>query len=147
VAAGVTHTCAVTEAGATYCWGYGDQGQAGMPYWDPLVPAPLLVAGLPSATSVVAGDRHNCARLADGTVRCWGDNGFLQLGTGEVGNSEVPLAIPGLSNVSSVGSGSYHICARLSDNSVRCWGQNYYGELGNPAFLDSASAAPVVVLW
>lgn len=32
------------------------------------------------AVSIAAGSNHNCARFADGGMRCWGANGVYQLG-------------------------------------------------------------------
>ena len=34
------------------------------------------------SAALVAGGFHNCARLNDGTVRCWGDNDWGQVGDG-----------------------------------------------------------------
>ena len=46
------------------------------------------------------GPSHTCARLADGTIRCWGDNDHAQLGTGVAGSPEprpvLVTALPGV---------------------------------------------------
>ena len=36
----------------------------------------------PCATQIVAGSDHFCARMSDGTVRCWGDDAYGALGAG-----------------------------------------------------------------
>ncbi|MFP2904733.1 hypothetical protein ACLESD_06690 [Pyxidicoccus sp. 3LFB2] len=46
---------------------------------------------LTGALSVSCGAIHTCALLADGTVRCWGDDGSSQAGRGDGG---VTLATP-----------------------------------------------------
>lgn len=73
---------------------------------------------------LVAGTDHSCARMSDGTVRCWGSDEFGQLGNGPSGSSAVPIAVPGLSGVTSIASSRSTICATLGDKTVRCWGVN-----------------------
>lgn len=36
---------------------------------------------------------HTCALIDDGTVKCWGDNMFGQLGNGTLDNSNVPTLV------------------------------------------------------
>jgi hypothetical protein len=43
------------------------------------------LVGTPGAEAVFAGSRQTCALLADGSVACWGDNAFGQLGNGLAG--------------------------------------------------------------
>ena len=40
----------------------------------------MVVNGVTSITSIAAGYAHTCASIADGTVKCWGDNGDGELG-------------------------------------------------------------------
>ena len=37
----------------------------------------------PCAVQLAAGDAHFCARMNDGTVRCWGDDKAGALGRGD----------------------------------------------------------------
>ncbi len=73
---------------------------------------------------------HTCARLGDGSVRCWGYNSRGQLGDGTMTNRPNPTLVPGLTGVIELAAG-YHTCARLGDGSVRCWGNNQWGQLGD----------------
>ena len=81
---------------------------------------------------VAAGTSHTCALKADGTVWCWGDNHFGQLGNGSLAPSAVPVAVAGLGTgvVSLAGSGN-HTCALTAQGGVLCWGANEAGQLGN----------------
>ncbi len=110
--------------------------------------------GLASANYVISGSAlsqiqaglgtHVCARVNDGTARCWGSNDVGQLGTGSTSTmSSLPVAVTGLSNVAAVSTGGFHSCALLTDGTVRCWGQGSDGQLGNGGTAQSSS--PVVV--
>lgn len=94
--AGVAHTCAVRRGGGVECWGRNSGGQLG----DGLVAsrgAPAAtVPPIESAVSVVAGLDHSCARLAGGSVLCWGLNRFGQIGDGTADNAPAPSAVSGL---------------------------------------------------
>ena len=47
------------------------------------LPAVDLGAGK-FATLIAAGGDHTCARLNDGSVKCWGRNEYGQLGQGDI---------------------------------------------------------------
>src|SRR5262245_11841162 len=81
-------------------------------------------------THIATGVSHTCARLADGTVRCWGFNAVGQLGDGTTTDRQTPVAVTGLTAVAELAAGSSHTCARRTDGTAVCWGSNYYGQLG-----------------
>src|SRR3990170_4076216 len=77
LAAGGSHTCAITTPGALKCWGSPVGDGTGE-----LRPIPVDVVGLTSGVSAVAGgDDHTCA-VVTGAVKCWGFNYHGQLGNG-----------------------------------------------------------------
>jgi alpha-tubulin suppressor-like RCC1 family protein len=98
----------------------------------------------PVVDQLALGWFHSCARLGDGTVKCWGDNGVGQLGDGTTTNSSTPVAVQGLSGAVEIAAGGLHSCARLGDGTVKCWGNNFSGELGDVTGTYSSST-PVVV--
>jgi alpha-tubulin suppressor-like RCC1 family protein len=82
--------------------------------------------------AISTGYYHSCALLGNGTVQCWGDNGYGELGIGTIGGSySTPITVPGLSGVTAVVSGASHSCALLSDRTVKCWGYNGMGQTGD----------------
>jgi Regulator of chromosome condensation (RCC1) repeat len=102
------------------------------PPFDP-TPEPVVCTADPCAVELVAGAQHFCARMSDGTVRCWGDDVWGQLGHGDGPTSADAGAIPpvvNLSNVVELSATGHVTCARLADGSVSCWGWNIVGELG-----------------
>ncbi len=139
IAAGPGNTCAILQSGALWCWGRNDFGELGIGSLDPSQsPVPLPVAGLGSGVMAVAfGNYHTCAALADGSVHCFGGNGFGQLGNGITTESDVPVTVIGVSGVTALAAGTEHTCA-LSGGSLRCWGQNG-GYLGDGTVLYRAT--------
>jgi alpha-tubulin suppressor-like RCC1 family protein len=94
---------------------------------------------LPCAVEIASGDHHFCARLNDGTVRCWGDNEHGQLGStnpvdagSDAGVNQRPRAVSGLNGVvvTQISAAASVACARVDDGGVRCWGDNRHAELG-----------------
>lgn len=85
--------------------------------------------GCVTVVGLTSGGAHSCARLSDGSVRCWGDNTH-----GQSGDGFAPQLTPrdlGLSDVVEVVAGADHTCARTKPGAVLCWGRNHRGQIGN----------------
>ncbi|WP_345531621.1 hypothetical protein [Viridibacterium curvum] len=141
VSAGLYHACALLADGKIYCWGDNSSGALGTtttspwPTWSAQTGA-TLVDGISGAVQLSSGSTFNCALLNDGTVRCWGDNTYGQIGNGtKTGPVKTPYN-PGLSNVISVMAGNTHACAMLSSGDVKCWGANGYGQIGDNSTVE-----------
>jgi alpha-tubulin suppressor-like RCC1 family protein len=91
----------------------------------------VQVTGIHTATSVTASYGYTCARLASGSVMCWGENDNGQLGDGTRRHRLKPVRVKGLRGVTAISAAGGHTCAVLSDKTSRCWGYNMYGQLGN----------------
>ncbi len=144
LAAGEAHTCALFATGAVSCWGRNAAGQLGNGATADSS-TPVAVSGLAAgALEIVAGFDYSCARLANGTVQCWGGNGDGQLGNGSQTSSPFPVTVTGLSRAAvALATGFYHTCAALQDGDVECWGDNARGQLGDGTRDDQP--APVAV--
>ena len=145
IAAAGSHTCTLLAVGSVRCWGLASSGQLGYgnttSIGDNETPAAAGPVGLgleTSARAVAAGDKHSCAIVVAGSVRCWGLNGNGQLGLGNtsnLGDNELPTTVTSVDlgfgrSGAKVSAGTAHTCATLDDGSVRCWGLNSSGQLG-----------------
>ncbi len=72
-----------------------------------------------------------CARLSNGTVKCWGKNNFGQLGNGTNNDSSSAVKVLGINNATDLSTYNNHGCAIVNNGQVKCWGYNRYGQLGN----------------
>ena len=142
--AGGAHTCATLTDGSLRCWGANNSGQLG-DGTRVVQSQPVTVNGLPTAaTAVEAGIVHTCALLSDGSVVCWGNNEYNQLGNGTATLRTTPTLVSGLAaNVLSLQAGGYHNCVLVTGNRPLCWGRDSDGQLGAGALTQSATLAPL----
>ncbi len=89
---------------------------------------------------IVSGSYHSCVRYNQGTVKCFGDGAFGQLGHGSTSDlADVPTELGGNLPFVNLGTGRTakaltagisHTCALLDNDLVKCWGHNGSGQLG-----------------
>jgi alpha-tubulin suppressor-like RCC1 family protein len=135
IAAGGFHTCAAMTDGTVRCWGDDGMGQLGDGKPGARSAFPVTVANLSNVTAVSLGEFDSCALKSDGTMWCWGHNGFGELGDGTTTNRSVPVKVAGLPDptvnpVVALTTGYGNTCALLQDNTAKCWGENNFGQLG-----------------
>lgn len=145
VSAGTSHTCAVATTGDGYCWGDNSSGQLGASTPSSNSALPVLVGGLHTWKAIGAGARHTCGIDCAGSVWCWGDNFFGQLGNGGSGSGSTPRAVAGNLIFSSLTVGQNHACGLASDHRVYCWGLGGSGRLGKGS--TGSSPIPVAVAF
>ncbi len=146
IAAGKSHTCALTTGGGVKCWGRNNYGQLGDEQFDNWRLTPVDVSGLSSDVQAIgAGDSHTCALTIDGGVKCWGYGDRNQLGDGTTGNMTwSPVDVKGLNNdVHAIAIGFTHSCALTRHGGVKCWGDNSSGQLGDGTITARLTAVDV----
>jgi hypothetical protein len=132
IAAGGSHTCALTSGGGVKCWGRNSEGQLGDgttgQFGTGWQLTAVAVAGLSSGiTAITAGGFHTCALTNHAGAKCWGFNNFGQIGDSTTGLRPFPgnVFVAGMDPAGSTYSRSYVQKAYVA----------YYGRPADPGGL------------
>jgi alpha-tubulin suppressor-like RCC1 family protein len=151
IAAGASHSLALTSTGQLYAFGsnqFGQLGSAGAS--GTLIPTPTPIQiSLPGASApviqIAAGGFHSLALTATGQLYAFGRNDFGQLGS-ENGEG-TPNATPALVSLPAGAAPIVQLAAGASDSLIvtaggqlYTFGANAFGQLGNAA--NSATSLP-----
>jgi alpha-tubulin suppressor-like RCC1 family protein len=160
LAAGQSHTCALSVAGDVFCWGSNDQFQLGLANNTSPVPARrhqrvaraaahrCLLRHCQRCASHLCHFAHNSK-----TLHCWGSGAAGRLGYGgtlPVAGAADTSSVKGLTSlppvplngtVAAVACGSQHTCVLFDAGTVQCFGANATGRLGYPT-LSEVGALP-----
>ena len=103
----------------------------------------------PAFVQMSAGANHACGVTAGGSLYCWGDNEFGQLGIpGAPDQSTFGIAVPTPTKIvdndghwAQVSAGTKHTCATTMEGGALCWGDNSFNEVspGSDAILGVTS--------
>ena len=137
--------CAALADGTARCWGENSVGQlgSGATSYDELLP--VAVAGLSNVAELEPGGAHGCARLTDGTARCWGANLAGQLGDGTTISRPTIAPVTGLTGAMQLAARGPMTCAVVTGGQLYCWGINDDGQLGDGTTVQRST--PVAVVW
>lgn len=168
IRAGLAHSCVVLADNSSICWGANSRGQLGLGDTQAVglsqaVSNTSVAASLGSGltvTELLTGSMHNCARLSDSSLKCWGDNSSGQLGLGDTSNRGIDANTIG-DNLNALGLPSGTLlnlalgrdfsCGLMNDGSENiayCWGNGSFGQLGagsSANITDSSQAQPLKV--
>jgi len=139
----------ITSDGDLFMWGFNYYGQLGIGSNDNIGRLINEMGDFLVSTQVgfgfevldlQSGFYHTCALLDNFQIKCWGYNGYGQLGYGDSetrGDEDGEMAnyLPFVDlgeghAVRELQIGGHHSCVILIDNSMRCWGDNGNGQLG-----------------
>ncbi|RHY31101.1 hypothetical protein DYB32_003751, partial [Aphanomyces invadans] len=141
-----SHVLAISEDGAVFSWGRGDEGQLGHNSRETLH-LPKRITKLHHIVDVACGRAHSVALghngsraiaiprsqtiLCTGALYTWGGGDDGALGLQNVESALEPMAVPTTSSsFQAIACGSRHTLALTSDFRVLSWGWNLYGQLG-----------------
>ena len=158
ITAGKYYTCALLDNDDIKCWGDNRYGALGIGDTNhrgdnagemgDALPRVDFEIGL-KAKAISAGKyHHTCALLDDNSVKCWGYNGYGDLGLGttaSIGDAQGEIAqqapvdlgrefvsgVVRMYGAKAIAVGGDHSCALLdTTGALKCWGRNNNGELG-----------------
>ncbi|HEX3565501.1 MAG TPA: IPT/TIG domain-containing protein, partial [Acidimicrobiales bacterium] len=114
VAAGFSHSLALTQGGNVYAFGLNANGQLGNGSTTNAT-TPTEVEGpggtgfLSGVRSISAGFYFSLAVSQDGHLSTWGQNNDGQLGNGSTTDASTPAVLGGVANVTSAAAGGYQV--------------------------------------
>lgn len=153
IAAGVTHSCALTSAGAAWCWGGGYESESAGYLGNGVVSrsnVPVAVTADSAFVEIAVGAGNSCALTASGQAWCWGANMRGEVGDGTQLPKLEPVPVATSSRYVSITLGDEHTCALTVAGAADCWGHNRWGQLGTGAVpynnIGAYQATPVRVV-
>ena len=154
IRAGSASFCARRGDGTVACWGSNGNAELGTGMaTNTNSKTAVNIPGITDAIDLAFASETLCVLHAGGTVTCWGENSFGQIGNGtsvEAGTSPNPVAAPqtvqGLTDAIAIVAGDSFFCALRATHTVVCWGDNSAGALGDGTTTDRSAPVAVVGL-
>ncbi|MCP4540031.1 MAG: hypothetical protein GY832_23080 [Chloroflexi bacterium] len=130
------HACILTNEKKIKCWGNNNLGQLGdgSSSTNKYRTTPVDVKGIDAGVvDICVGSTHTCAVTEAGGVKCWGENGFGEVGQDKINETFLlPQDVSGLdSRATAVACGDMHTCALMENGGIKCWGSYEGGRLGD----------------
>lgn len=142
IAAGVAHTCGITNAGVLKCWGLNTNGRLGVGDTAQRT-TPTVVNSGTTYTDIVLGKTHSCGITTAGILKCWGLNSDGQLGDGTATQRTSPVEINNTATYSKVALAESHTCGITTAGVLKCWGRGLNYQIGDGT--GSERRSPVVI--
>ncbi len=153
IAAGNSHSLALTSDGQVFGWGSNASGQLGRSDTSLNLNAPIHLSQLGAladkqVVAIAAGAHHSLALTADGLLYAWGADNMGQLGNGFYGSSTTPYPVDQSGALAgkrllALAAGNTHTLVLDAAGQAYAWGSNTYGELGNDGYSIEESPVPV----
>ena len=118
ITGGLRHTCALSEQGVAYCWGWNEDGQLGVDSDRLAIEVPNLVKGGLRFRSISAGSTHTCGISSQDEMYCWGA-GILAK------DVRKPARVYGVPEFQSLVSGDHVSCGLTVPGETMCWGEGH----------------------
>jgi len=156
IAAGLSHSLALSNDSTVWAWGHNNDGQLGnnsttnsfVPVQ--VVSSALSLKPLTNIVAIAAGGFYSLGLSYDGTVWAWGYNNAGQLGNNSTLTSLTPVQVVAsassdpLTNIVAISAGPNHPLALDTNGMIWAWGNNQLSKLGNGSHTKSLTAVCVL---
>ena len=141
-----SQTAAIKTDGTLWTWGYNFNGSLGDNTISTNRSSPVQTVAFGTNWKFVSVGRANMAALkTDGTLWCWGNNPYGDLGDNTALSRSSPVQTVAFgTNWKQVSKGGYHTAAIKMDGTLWCWGRNNFGQLGDNTATDRSSPVQTV---
>lgn len=147
VSAGQGHACGIRAPGSLWCWGRNSNGQLGQgDGGTPQSRKPIRVGTASDWVDVDCGQGTTCGVRADGSLWCWGDNNFGQVGTAPSVGITTPRMVSG-GDYAKVETDTFETCALTKSGALWCMGRNAEGQLGTGDIMDRSTPTLLSSGW
>jgi alpha-tubulin suppressor-like RCC1 family protein len=145
IAAGFSHSLALTSAGIAYAWGLNSSGQLGDNTTSARSSPVTVVGGISTWNQISTEGSHSLGLTIVGIAYAWGSNSQGQLGDNTTSSRSSPVTVVGgITTWSQINGGGYHNLGLISTGILYAWGQNSNGQLGDGTTTNRSS--PISVL-
>lgn len=117
VSLGTYYACALTPAGAAYCWGRNTTGVVGDGSTTDRT-SPVAVSGTHTFASLATGPTYACGLKSDGTVWCWGTQNGGTVATQRTAPTQLNT---GGRTVTALSVTLDRVCGAVGTGGVMCW--------------------------
>ena len=144
---GKTNGCAVKSNGTVWCWGENENAELGLGRTSTFETIPQQIQydisfnAFDNVTQIALGGRDDsgnfldggCALKSNGTVWCWGDNVYGQIGNGTTSPVSTlrPTQVSGITTAVHISRVGGTACATLENGTIQCWGLGINGQIGD----------------
>jgi len=146
------YNCGIRQDGSAWCWGQDTNGALGNgPAGSTSRPTQVHSdTGLPGWTDwleIKYSERTTCGLRENGTLWCWGNDGWGKLGNGPDGSTNRPTQVhsdtglPGWNDWVDFDVAVRKTCGVRANGTLWCWGNNSSNSLG--AGVSSSQNRPV----
>jgi alpha-tubulin suppressor-like RCC1 family protein len=145
VSGGYGCTSVIKTDGTLWLWGANGTGMLGDNTITPRSSPVQTTAFGTNWKQAFTGTNFTAAIKTDGTLWCWGLNGYGQLGNNTIVRSSSPVQTVAFgTNWKQVSCSKYVIAAIKTDGTLWCWGNNTSGQIGDNTSANKSSPVQTI---
>ncbi|MFC7774812.1 RCC1 domain-containing protein [Flavobacterium sp. GCM10027622] len=145
ISTGGIHTIGIRDGGTLWSWGRNNSGQLGTGQNSSTINLlPKQIGTESNWLKISAGNAHNLAIKANGTLWAWGRNSDGQVGIGSNASTfNTPQQIGTDTDWAFISAGDEFSLAIKTNGTLWAWGDNAFGQLGDTSTDDRNSPVQI----